>query len=60
MKPKVEQAELKLQEKLISACESEDIKEVQRLLDAGANPNQPNATGKQPLGAAISKGIPVS
>ncbi|MBS0350737.1 MAG: SEL1-like repeat protein [Proteobacteria bacterium] len=44
---------LELQNKLVTACEIGDLKEVKILLKKGADPIKPDGKGKEPLGAAI-------
>ena len=44
---------LKLQDKLVVACEKGNLAAVKKAISKGAEVNQPNALGKQPLYAAV-------
>lgn len=50
---KTKQKFLKLQDKLVTACEKGNLAAVKKAISQGAQANQPNALGKQPLYAAV-------
>ncbi len=53
LRSKISAEQLQLQNQLIAACKKGDEMAVKALLQKGARPELSNATGEQPLGAAI-------